>query len=358
MAKSINRDSGRSNSKPEPPSGNKIKVRGGLIFFYVFSAILFGFGVYYFSEIRKEILLLGDVKLYWLGPAILCQLLTYLATALIYKKLFEAFRLEHVFELKELVKVSVISFFFNQTVPSAGVSGNTFLFNYLLRQGANSFNTISIILSELLIFYLAMITYIGAFLIIALFHPVPSVFKGVLLIGLIVYLIFATIVYLAGKKRSLHFLQNKVRHIRFLKKYFDKWGQQISMAKNSQHELSMTAFLKRRPAEVIIIILWQMVIVMLDSSTIWMLFKGFGISVSIFEVLLVLICTRIISILPFSPGALILYESSFVFLFSSLDYNVGVTIVVTLIYRLLSFWLPIPAGWYMYRNWLKQNHKA
>jgi len=97
-------------------------------------------------------------------------------------------------------------------------------------------------------------------------------------------------------------------------------------------------------------IILQFCIFMSDAFTIFSLFKGLGITVTILEVSTGFILTKIISILPFLPGALILYEGSMTFFFSRMGINLGTAVVVTLLYRALSFWLPILLGFFLYRK--------
>src|SRR5205814_2722273 len=108
-------------------------------------------------------------------------------------------------------------------------------------------------------------------------------------------------------------------------------------------------FLQNKTATLIAIIL-QVCVFLADGFTIFFLFKSLGIAVIIFQVATGLILTKIVSILPFSPGALILYEGSMVFFFSRMGVNLSTAVVVTLLYRALSFWLPIFLGLFLYRK--------
>src|SRR5436190_4014577 len=60
--------------------------------------------------------------------------------------------------------------------------------------------------------------------------------------------------------------------------------------------------------------------------------------------------TKIISILPVSPGALILFEGSMTFFFAGMGIGVSVAVIVTLLYRALSFWSPIFLGLVLYKK--------
>src|SRR5436189_5355479 len=104
------------------------------IFFYVLSVVIFVFIAFYFTEIKKDIKLFGKVNGYWLGLAIFGQAGTYLFGAIIYRQLLRVFAIKIRITTWALFQASIITLFFNQTVPSAGVSGNTFFFNFLRRR--------------------------------------------------------------------------------------------------------------------------------------------------------------------------------------------------------------------------------
>jgi hypothetical protein len=132
------------------------------------------------------------VNVYWLGTALLSQFATYLFTAVIYRFLLSAHQLQHRPGLWELLKASIVSLFFNQTVPSAGISGNTYFFNFLSKLNIKVGQIISLILAELLIFYAAMEFIILLLLVISFTnYKVHHIFIVTLCVGFAVYLVFA-----------------------------------------------------------------------------------------------------------------------------------------------------------------------
>lgn len=333
----------------------KVITRSQLLFI-VFSALIFIFVVYYFSEIKKEFRMLKKVNVYWLAAAIFSQFITYFFTAIIYRFLLVAHRLKQLPGLWDLLRASVISLFFNQTMPSAGISGNTFIFNFLARLNMKVPQIISLILAELLIFYAAMEAIIILLLLACLsFYKVRHVFPGTLAIGVAVYLAFGTLIALAGRKKFIDLLFKKIQKVKFIKKIFEKVSQKIGQQGISKKEVNLLALLKNNKGAVLKAFLFQLMVVAADGFTLYALFCGLDIPVSPFVVLLVLISTKIISIIPFLPGALILYESSMTFFFVSLGVPLGTAIIVTLLYRLLSFWFPIPIGLFLYRRWLQKT---
>ena len=325
--------------------------------FIIFSALIFIFAVYYFSQIKTEVKLLEKVTVYWLALALLSQFATYFFTALIYRFLLSRHKLPHLPGVWELLKASIISLLFNQTVPSAGISGNTYFFNFLDKLNIRVSQILSVILAELLIFYAAMEAII-LLLLIACFtnYKAPHIFTIILLAGLAVYLVFGIFIALAGRKRFIDRLYNKIQHVKFLKKLFERVIQNIRQQGVSKEEVSLLTFLNRYKRTVVIVFLFQLLVFASDGFTIYALFWGLGFLISPMVVLLALMSTRIISILPFLPGALLLYEGSMSFFFVTLGVPLATAVIVTLLFRLLSFWFPIPMGLFLYRRWMDKEH--
>jgi uncharacterized protein (TIRG00374 family) len=214
---------------------------------------------------------------------------------------------------------------------------------------------ISLILAELLIFYAAMEAMIIVLLTTCLFfYKVPRVFSGVLSAGILVYFVFGTLIALAGRKSFINNLYRKVQKVKLFKKLFEKLNQKIRQQGISKQEVHLSFLLKNNKIIILRAFLFQLIVVAADAFTLYALFYGLGIHVSVFTVLLGMISTKVISIIPFLPGALILYESSMSFFFVSLGIPVATAIIVTLLYRLLSFWFPMPVGLFFYRRWLKK----
>lgn len=317
--------------------------------------MVFGFVVYYFAEIKKEFTLLEEVKPGWLVVAIIAQLTTYIFTAAIYRLLLTPHKLQPGPRLAGLTRASVISLFFNQTMPSAGISGNTFFLNFLLRFGMNMSDIISLIITELLIFYTAMEMLILVLLFSCLFFVQTSGgFTATLIGGLIVYLLFGIAVVLSGRKKVIYGLIERLARIRILKPLAVRIKNRISPQLLEPQEIKPLIFIRKNLLIVFRSFSLQLFLFMADAFTIYALFTGLGISVSPFSILLCYMCTKIISILPFLPGALILYESSMSYFFAAAGVPVASAIIVTLLYRLLSYWLPMPVGFLLYKKWSKQ----
>lgn len=232
--------------------------------------------------------------------------------------------------------------------------GNTFLISFLARFNLARTSTISLILEELLLFYSAMEAIIASLLIACLFvYKSFYSFKGVLAAGIFVYLAFGLMVTFAGRKNRLSHLYDKVSKSRVAKKLFKNISKRIDESAILKNEIQLWPLIKSNMLTSVKVFFLQLAVVAADGLTLYVLFLGMGHPVSPFIVLLTLICTKIISILPFLPGSLVLYESSMSFFFANAGVPPGTAIVATIVYRFLSFWSPMPVGTFLYRQWLK-----
>jgi uncharacterized protein (TIRG00374 family) len=321
------------------------------IFFFVFSAIIFILVIYYFAEIKKDIKLLGKVNVYWLVLAFVAQFGTYLFGALVYYELLRIFKLKLQLSIWKLIEVSIVTLFFNQTVPSAGISGNTFFFNFLARRNVSPSHIIPFICIELLTFYGAMEIVVISLLILCFFlSPVPISFFLIFGAGLLVYAAFAVGIGVLGRKKSVSVLYKKIATTKFAKKFLSKLTASVDGKIDLEKIKSPLHHLREHKIPVVKATVYQLFIFIADSLTIFILFQGLGVPQSIVVVFIALMLTKIISILPVSPGAVILYESGMTFFFVGLGVPLGTAIIVTLLYRVLSFWLPILLGFILYRK--------
>ncbi|SHN25166.1 lysylphosphatidylglycerol synthase transmembrane domain-containing protein [Chitinophaga sp. CF418] len=341
------------NKNDKSYQGNR-KIRPAYWWSLAIFVLLLILVIHYFPEIRKEFKLLRKVNAYWLSLAIFSQLMTYFFNAMVYFFLLRTFKQERLPKVGALIRASVISLFFDQVMPSAGISGKTYIFSFLGRFKIETAKVITLIVAELLTFYVTLEILIIFLLGASFFHgKIPYVFNGVLLAGILVYLVIGTATIFAGRKEFFHGLYRRLTKVKFARKLLEKITRRIKQQQFQGSEVQLSAFLQSNKKSMFHAFLAQLLVVAVDALTILALFEGLGIPVSMFSVLLCFICTKIVSTLPISPGALVVYESGMTFFFTSLGLPLGASVIVTLLYRLLSFWFPMPAGFLLYRSWLR-----
>jgi len=325
---------------------------GSKIFFYILSVGIFVFAAIYFSEIKKDVKLFAKVNPLWLCLALFGQAATYLFGALVYCQLLSAFEIKIRQGTWTLAQVSIVALFFNQTLPSAGISGNTYFFNFLRKKNVPGDQAVSVISTDLFTFYAAMEILIVAILFIVLFFvSVPTFFIIILVVGFLVYLVFGFAVEFISRERPIKKIYQKIKSVKIFQKLIASIRKPFPANISFSDIRSPLQFFQQKNKMIVVqAVLLQVLIFVADGFTIFCLFKGLGVSDKVLAVPIAFVLTKIISLLPVSPGALILYEGSMVFFFSRLGVHLSTAVVVTLLYRALSFWLPIILGLFLYKK--------
>ncbi|MCF3107679.1 flippase-like domain-containing protein [Niabella sp. CC-SYL272] len=320
----------------------------GNIIFYGLVVLFSIFAVYYFSEIKTDIELFGKIKPYWLLFAVLGQIGTYFFGAIVYQQLLLGFHIRVRQTVWKLFKISFITLFFNQTIPSAGISGNTFLFNYLHKNGIAVNNIISLISVELISFYISIEIIIILTVILSIFLlNIPGTLYIIWGIGFVVYFLFGLSVNILSNQHAIGIFQRKIASAKILAKLRNKL-QTFFTTKELVERPSK--FFREHAHVVYRAVGLQLLIFLSDAFTILALFHGLGLPINILTVSAGFLLTRIVSLLPISPGGLIIYEGGMSYFFSRLGVHFSSALIITLLYRALSFWLPMIIGFFVYRK--------
>lgn len=334
-------------------TGSIFHFTKGKIFFYLFSLLLFLLVGYYFSEIKTDVALFEKVAMPWLLTAIVLQIGTYYFGAVAYRNLLTAFGLTNIPSLFDFFKATIIMLLFNQTIPSVGISGNAFFYSFMGKNGTPKPKILLLILVELLIFYGSIIAVLLFIMGISfVFWPLPTGFLIVLVLGVVLYVFLAWSIQLVGDKELVQNLRERFLKLPIIRKHFTaSWGLGLREAGSPWHTL-----LNLRRSVVFKNALAQIAILLSDAFTVYALFAGIGVKVSPWVVFVGFMLARIIASLPISPGSLIVYEAGMSFFYSALGVPLASAIIVTLLYRFMSFWLPMPIGLWFYRR-IKSSEK-
>ncbi len=315
-------------------------------FFYVFTLVVLGLAIYYFSEIKLGVQEIRQVEPLWLMVAIGAQAITYLAAAQVYRRLIALQKVPQQISLLDLYKSAIVLLFINQTIPSATVSGNIYFFRFLLKRGIERTTAFSVIISELLTSYVAIATIIVVLLVLSIVDVyVPSFFRPIFIGGIAIYVIFAIGVSVVAKGDLVLPLVRRLGAIRFLKKKIDSFSEFLS-----GNQINPWRIAPKTKRTLAVVVVFHMFVYLADAVTIYALFRGLGVVLNPLFVIIGFIATHIVSQIPISPGSLIVYEGSMAFFFVSLGVPVAVAAIVTVTYRILSFWIPIPLGLFFYRS--------
>ena len=289
----------------------------------------------------------------WLFLAVLAQLFTYLIYASIIKLLVKDKPGSTNFFL--LFKLSIVIMFVNQVLPTGGISGDGYIFNQLVKRKVSRYNAFTAMVLESISYYAAILILLLIFYTWYLNeakHDTILITYTVIL-GFVFYVLLFVLVLIISNGRNISFAMHRLEKFSFIKRLIEK-ASLLSLQNENEGTFKMLGRKKRAILQTIIL---QLFVIMSDIVTVWALIKGFHVDMSFPLVAFGLLLSLVIGALPISPGSLIVYESAMTYFFTKLGAPVHAALIITLLYRFLTFWLPIPIGLLVYRN-LQRNRKV
>lgn len=79
---------------------------------------------------------------------------------------------------------------------------------------------------------------------------------------------------------------------------------------------------------------------LLEAAALWLVMQAFGIDVTALEAIATYAASQLVGGLPGMPGGLGVTEGTLVLILASYGYPAGTTVAPTLVYRIVSYWLP------------------
>jgi uncharacterized protein (TIRG00374 family) len=312
------------------------------IIFFALCCIVFYFVIHNLAELKTVKSLFKQIDGWWITVAVVAQITTYISTATLYYFLMNKFKDRTSITLFDLFKMSIVIVFINQIVSAGGLSGNGFLFSELNKREVSAKKAFFTIVMECICLYVALgLLLISLPLIyISIYKTLPHLFWIVILFGFVLYGGLATFMTVLSNKKTLTYIIKQLSRIKFLRHHlngiaFSPEGTFSEFGTKGPWGI----FLKYK-AQSLVVIMGQLVA----------LLHGLHVHIAYIVVVLGLLLTFVVTALPISPGGLIIYEGAMTFFFSSMGMPVSTALIVTLIFRVLSFWAPIFLGLLLYKN--------
>lgn len=316
------------------------------VLFYTLSIVVFYLALHYVGKLKDIRALLLQMSTVWLLLALGAQLATYLFNVLILRTLLNGQTGNAGF--LTLFKLSVVILFVNQALPTGGISGNGYIFGQLVKRKVPVVAAFKALVLESICYYIAFLFLSGVFYGWYAGHTVrvSPVINYTVVTGFVFFTALGALMLIIADRRALAFMLRKLNRFKWLRRYIAKASPLYSSKSKQKHW--RTLFEPGRP--VVLAVLLQMGILTLDALTVFAILQGFYVTLDAYKIMLGLLLTLAIGSLPVSPGALIAYESAMTYFFTLLGVPVHAALIVTLLFRFFTFWLPIPVGLFLYRN--------
>ncbi|WP_448104451.1 lysylphosphatidylglycerol synthase transmembrane domain-containing protein [Pedobacter panaciterrae] len=319
--------------------------------FYILCITAFYFTIRYVGKFRDIGALIAQISPFWLALTFGAQVLTYAANAMILSVLLKG---QTRIKFFTLFKISVVTIFVNQALPTGGLSGNGYVFNQLVKRKLTVSKAYYTLITQTVCYYLAVILMLSIFYCWYLNYTVHTdqLITYTVIIGYCYFTLLGIFIILISNKRILYLLKTKLSKFSFIRNYLKR--NKILSIKNQQQGLLQRQFKDRK--SILTVILLQLLVIVLDIITIYSILHGFRIALSPAKMSFALLLSQVIGALPISPGSLLAYESAMTYFLTKLGTPVHAALITTLIFRFFTFWFPIPVGMILYRNLSKPKH--
>lgn len=287
------------------------------------------------SEARDFFRVIQRSQPRWILIATLLQLLTYVAQGEVFRA---AVRLRGYSISATLVyELSLVKLFMDQALPSAGISSTVFVAKSMQQHGVPRAVVAASMVVNIASYNIAYILCLLAALAImtATGHSnLVVVFVSVLFVLFAVGLVVAVITISAGRAKKVAALLERVPVVRNAMQFLTDADAALTQNLPLLAETSC----------------WQVAIFLLDSATLWVLALALGAHAPVKGVFASFIISSLMRTMGLVPGGLGTFEASSVVTLRMAGVAIPVALSATLLFRGLSFWLPMLPGLWLSRK--------
>ena len=297
----------------------------------------------HFTDVESFTRLLMEAEPLWLVAAFGLQALTYLAQGQVFRVVLKAGD-QHL-PLWDAAKLSLMKLFVDQALPSSGISGAFAVVASFVRLGFAKPVVLACLVLDLSGYFLAYVLTVGVALPVVIFqgHATAAV-TTLCVVFVTASLVMAVITpRLAGNTNLAAHVPG--RHFSFVAKG-------ISLLTGADRRLVRSQALLWR------ITLLELAIILLDSATLWVLVRALGVSAPPLGLFAGFMLASVLRSIGIVPGGLGAFEAAAVVTLHWVGVSIAVALSATLLFRGLTFWLPmLPGLWLAHREWHSPEKK-
>jgi Mg2+-importing ATPase len=302
-------------------------------------AVLLGvvIAVTHFSEEKAFLRLAQEAKPLWVLAAFTLQAATYLAQGEIWRTVGRMAG-AHL-SLRLVYRLALAKLFFDQALPSAGLSGTLVVAQSLEQQAALPKSAVLAgVVVNTTSFFIAYVTALAAAIMVLLLLGHASlvlVFASILFIVISTALVVGMLAFsgrdvLRGRPHWLvryRVVQNAAGVMK---------DADLRIVRNVRLQLIASCF--------------QLVTFLLDAATLWMLIRSLGATARLSHVFATFMIANLVRTVSFIPGGLGTFEATAVLMLRIDGVSVAVGLSAALLFRGLTFFLPMAPGLWFSRR--------
>jgi Mg2+-importing ATPase len=287
----------------------------------------------HFSEAREFVRLAEKAEPWWLLVALALQAATYVAQGEVWRVVVRA---SQVPVARGVVYVlSLVKLFLDQAVPSAGISGSIGFARALEQRGVPRRAVMTAVVVNTASYHASYALTLAAALAIALAHGQANALVLSVSILFLVFGVGLTLALLALSGREV--ASAWARRLPAIRQAL-RWVQQADAA------------LARRPRLLLAATACQAAIVLLDAATVWVLIRSLGFHAPATGVFVSFMIASVFRTVGVLPGGLGTFEAASVVTLRLTGLSLPAALSATLLFRGLSFWLPMLPGLWLSRR--------
>ncbi len=292
------------------------------------------FGALHFSEAEQIAAIAENARPFWLLAAIVLQLATYVAQGEIWRVIARAAAFPLSFGT--VFRLSLAKLFIDQALPSAGLSGTAAVSKYFEQRGmARPAVMASIVISLVSYFAVYAVLLLTALVLL----PLPAAARNVVTFATVAFLVGCAVLVwvLLRSTDSSGRLAQMLSRLRLVQPLARSLAESDPKLVRDRHVVLASCA-------------GQAAIVLLDAVTVWALIHALGHASSIVPVFASFMISNLFRTLGVLPGGLGTFETSSVLTLQLTGVPLPVALSATLLFRGLSFWLPMVPGIYLARR--------
>lgn len=298
--------------------------------------------VTHLSEEEEFLRLLRQIDWYWLGLALVLQSGTYLLQGIVWRVV--AGSKGQTLSLGRSLELSLAMLFVDQALPSGGISGVAVVSGALTRLGMPRAVVASAVLVDVAMYHLAYASCMALALGVALHHAsLPAwVNLAMLIFVLVDFGVAGFLIYLPSG--GLMWVKTRLQRFTRLTRLL-QWVEHAPQNSFQNHRVLVQAFAMHA------------MIFLLDAGTIWVAARALGVPASVGGVFASFMVSNLFRTIGIIPGGLGTFETASVMALKSIGMPLPVGLSATLLFRGLSFWLPMLPGFVCSRRLLSKHRE-
>jgi uncharacterized protein (TIRG00374 family) len=289
----------------------------------------------HFSEATDFFRVVQTSRPGWILLATVLQLLTYVAQGEVFRAPVRATK--HRLRAKLVYQLSLVKLFMDQALPSAGISSTVFVAKALRQHRIPRSVVAAGMVLNIASYHIAYIICLVAALTVTTARGHSEV---VIMMASMVFLLFAiglvaaVIAISAGRAKKQAAFVERIPVVRSAMEFLTDADARLTQ---NLRLLAETSF-------------WQVVIFLLDAATMWVLILALGKHASVKGVYASFMISSLLRTMGIVPGGLGTFEATSVVTLRMVGVAIPVALSATLLFRGLTFWLPMLPGFWLSRK--------